>query len=1112
MQNKLCTNHVNGKRSQLMADTQQVMNQEPAAATLHLHLFGSPRIVWANQALDFTRRQMRALLYRLATESKALARDQLCFLFWPDQPDAVARRHLTKLLTHLRRALPHPDLLLVSREAVQLDPQRVWCDAATFAQYARLSSTIASGQQVVSLYRGAFLDGFSLADSPEFESWVGQQRRFFEQQYLQTLAQVIELTAAANDFRTAITYAQRYLAHDDLAESIHRRLIDYYAASGDRSAAIQQYEACVMILEQELGVDPLPETRAAYTAALTERPLQPTAPVPALRWTTLPGLDLPLIGRAAPLAQLHRAFARVQQGEGQFVLVAGEAGVGKSRLLQAFAQSVDKQALVLAGASQPSEQSLPYQALTQALQRGIDLTGGALAVEPVWLAEAAVVLPGLRTYYPSLPTPLSPHAPNGRAQLFEALCRLTLALAGGIRPLLLCLDDLQWSDSATLAWLAYLGERLRGQRILVIATFRQEEPHSVAALRHQLYRQGVLVELTLPGLDVHAIGQILHHADPALVNGAEPAALLQQATGGNPFFLLEMVRACLAAEQSLANLAPLMTTTLPRSVTEAVATRLQSLRPITRQILETAAVLGLQFADGLLPSVAGRTDEETVHGLDELVSQRLLRETDDGYHFEHDILRHVVYQASSRGRRRLLHRRAGEAIERQQPTALAALAWHFAQAESVPGKAIHYCLRAGFQARQHFADQEAITLFSRGLTLLKQLPDEHEQLEKELALRTALLAPFYFQKSVDRQEIITNQQRVVALAQQLGDTNRQYQVLWELWRDHRDQAAHTMALDYAQQMLAVATTVAAPVLVIDAQAAVDESLHYLGQLIPTPHAYRLRRYPLAEFQRHFLYRFIVGKQGIYLCLAGRLLWFWGYPDQGLQQIHEALALAQEVAHPGGEAYALSFLLMLQALRGEEVAAQTPMTRLRAMAQKQNNPVYLALTTLTEGVITLAQKQTTQAITLLEEALAGLRAAGVNQMLTYHLSFLATAYAQAGAIEKGLATLQEAFALIARTEERFWEAELHRLQGELLLQLSPQNAEAAEAAFARSLRIAQTQQAKSLELRTVTSLSRLYQSQGKGQEARQQLSAIYTWFTEGFATKDLQVAKVLLDSL
>jgi DNA-binding SARP family transcriptional activator len=258
------------------------------------------------QRIDLTRRQTRALLYRLATALEPVSRDHLCFLFWPDQSDIVARRNLTKLLAHLRSALPQPNLLVVSGENIQLDPQQVWSDTVAFTEQYPLSSTttIASLDTAVTLYRGAFLNGFALAHCPEFDLWVGQQRRFFEQQYLQALARLIELTAAAHDYGAAIGYAQRYLGHDELAEEIHRRLIECYAASGERGAALRQYEECVAILERELGVDPLPETRAAYMAALSYQPLPVHQGTPELVWSTLPGFDTTLVGRANTFTQL----------------------------------------------------------------------------------------------------------------------------------------------------------------------------------------------------------------------------------------------------------------------------------------------------------------------------------------------------------------------------------------------------------------------------------------------------------------------------------------------------------------------------------------------------------------------------------------------------------------------------------------------------------------------------------------------------------------------------------------------------------------------------------------------------------------------------------------
>src|SRR5262249_37584311 len=220
--------------------------------------------------LAIPRRQARALLYRLAAHLRRVPREQLCYLFWPDTPEANARRSLAHLLTHLRRALPDPALVLTADDRVGLDPQLAWSAVAAAEQ---LLATIGPGraaalQQVADLVRAPFLEGFALPDSAEFDSWAAQERQGWERRYLEALAALVEHHAAHRAYAAAIAAAERYLATDELAEEIHRRLIGLYAATGDRSAARRQFDRCAAALERELGVTPMPETQAIYEATL----------------------------------------------------------------------------------------------------------------------------------------------------------------------------------------------------------------------------------------------------------------------------------------------------------------------------------------------------------------------------------------------------------------------------------------------------------------------------------------------------------------------------------------------------------------------------------------------------------------------------------------------------------------------------------------------------------------------------------------------------------------------------------------------------------------------------------------------------------------------------
>jgi predicted ATPase/DNA-binding SARP family transcriptional activator len=316
--------------------------------SLWIGLLGPPEVTWAGRPVLFSRRQTRGLLYCLAAELRPVPRTQLCYLFWPDIADTTARRNLTRLLVLLRRALPQPRLLLADDRCVALDHELARSDTATFTKLTATADPAARRLalgQAVGLARGPFLEGFELPGCPEFEAWMDRERRSWERRTLDALAALIEAHTAEHDYAAAIAAARRYLQIDELAEEIHRRLIALYAATGDRRAALSQFEQCALSLERELGISPLPETHAIYRAArdgtaISPRstqndkppiigPARPVPPEPVRPGASLPAPASSLIGRAAQLAELA---ALLRRADVRLITLSGPGGSGKTRL------------------------------------------------------------------------------------------------------------------------------------------------------------------------------------------------------------------------------------------------------------------------------------------------------------------------------------------------------------------------------------------------------------------------------------------------------------------------------------------------------------------------------------------------------------------------------------------------------------------------------------------------------------------------------------------------------------------------------------------------------------------------------------------------------------
>jgi predicted ATPase len=491
------------------------------------------------------------------------------------------------------------------------------------------------------------------------------------------------------------------------------------------------------------------------------------------------------------------------------------------------------------------------------------------------------------------------------------------------------------------------------------------------------------------------------------------------------------------------------------------------------------------------------------------------------YVFKHALIQDAAYQSLLKSTRRHYHQQIAQVLEERFPETVETqpelLAHHYTEA-GLREQAIPYWQQAGQRAVERSADMEAVFHLTKGLELLKTLPDTPARTQQELALQIALAVPLTATKGFAASEVERVYARARELCQHVGKTPQLFPVLWGLWVFYTARAEHRAARELGEQCLLLAQSAQDLALLLEAHHALGVTLSTLGEFIPALEHLE-QGIALYDPQQHRSLAFLYGQDPKVVCRsqAAWALWFLSYPDQALKRNHEAITLAQKLSHPYSLAAALDFGAMVHQLCQDEQATQEHAEAAVTLSTEQGFVFWVAWGTILRGWALTKRGQVGDGIVQIREGLAAFRATGAEIMVPYFLGLLAEAYGKVGQAKEGLTMLAEALATMDSSGECWWEAELYRLKGELLLQSRVQSLESevqkeAEECFRQAIDIARRQSAKSLELRAVMSLSRLWQKQDKRAEARRMLAEIYSWFTEGFDTADLQEARMLLEEV
>jgi len=764
---------------------------------LKVRTLGHVAIRWRGREIGGTGlRKNDALLLYLAVNPGQHGRSRLAGLLWGGLPEDRARSNLRHALWSLRRDLDAA-AITSDRLSIGISPDLpCQVDARTFevaledAARARRQGAAPAAvrhlETAVALYRGDFLTRFDLTDCLEFEEWAMRRRVSLRECALKALTTLVTHHTRQASYDKALNYARQLLSLDPWREEAHRDVMRLLALTGQRSAALAQFETCRQLLETELGLEPLEETMALYHRLLQWDSDRFSRTGHGQSADLI--IRLPFTGRGEEQGSLVDWWRASHHGGRQrLALIEGEAGVGKTRLVEEVTRYLRAEgAMVLRGQCYEFGSAVPYQPIAEALRGYMSAMGDERrrggekqigqeeispaplpprSLAPVWLSELSRLLPEIRQARPNLPEPVYVSGEAARQRLFEAVARFLFHQDAG--SLLLFLDDLQWADRSTLDLLHYLVRQTGREAISIIGTYRPEEvdlSHPVTRLRQTLGRDGVVDRLVLEPLSAGAVEDIAR----SLVGDEEGMALggfLYRESEGNPFILTEVVN-MLEEEGALGRIpggtgpwgwygwsGPQIVST---GVRDIVLQRVGRLSDVAQRLLSLASIVGRRFSVPLLELAAGRDAGAVEQSVDEWMSRRLVCSRSDSgrparsplarLDFSHDKIRAVVYDTVALSRRRMLHRRVAEALEQgdgaMEEDRDQLLAHHWDQAAQ-PHKAAAYHLRAGDQARLVYAHREAVDHYQQALAALK------EQGAQERAARTLMKLGLTYHNALD---------------------------------------------------------------------------------------------------------------------------------------------------------------------------------------------------------------------------------------------------------------------------------------------------------------------------------------------------------------------------
>ena len=841
----------------------------------------------------------------------------------------------------------------------------------------------------------------------------------------------------------------------------------------------------------------------------------------------------PLVGREHEIGLLLERWEQAQEGDGQVILLSGEAGIGKSRVTETLrGHTAGDDPVTLRYQCSAYHTNSALHPVIEQLKRAarfdtrdtneskLDKLESLLARGATDVAAATPLFAPLLSIpsggrYPSLEM----SAERKKEKTLESLVAQMEALSRQGRVLLI-FEDAHWADPTSLELLALMIEQVQAARVLILITFRPEFTPPWSGYTH-------ITSLTLNRFSRRLVTEMV-----ANITGDKPLPddvldEIVQKTDGVPLFVEELTKTVVESEliedkgSHYALTDPsLLPVAIPSTLQDSLMARLDRLGSVKR-VAQTGAAIGREFSYELLAAVSSLRDDELQRALEKLVRSELLfrRGTPPlaNYKFKHALVQDVAYETLLRSSRRTLHGRIAKVVEEHFPDRVEAepelLAHHLTEAGH-PERAIVYWTQAGKRASESSANHEAIAHLETALRLADDLPRTRARDQQQLAALMTLGPALLATRGMATEQAVRVYLRARELCEAVGEPAQQFAVTWGQWILYLNRGQLEKARELTEQLLIIAEKQPNSERRLQAHHATCVT-HVALDKLSSARSHADRGLDVYDIDEHRSQAFHFGGHDPGVCCACHLasaLWCLGFVDQALARVNEAVKLAKELSHSFSLAHAQTFTARIHQFRREARLTKVHAEDVITFCAKEGFAEVLAAGQILRGWAVASDGEPDTGIKAMRSALNEWQATGARVRHGYYLGLLADAYGQSTTPAQGLRTVERALDDVRKTGERHWESELYRLKGELLLSSTTKAMSEAQSCFDHAIELARKRGAKSLELRAATSLAHLWRDQGKRSESRDLLAPIYEWFTEGFDTLDLKEAKALLEQL